>query len=83
MRRLVRRRRQREEERAPVPLGLSVRVSPTCLNFSKTLSWAAGAIPIPESFTLTSMFEPTSEAPTVTVPSGVNFTAFAIRLVTT
>ena len=43
---------------SPVPFGLSVSVSPTCLKRSKTLGWSAGAMPMPVSTTLTTSSPP-------------------------
>ena len=39
----------------PVPFGLSVSVSPTCLKRSNTFGWSAGAMPMPVSMTLTTI----------------------------
>ena len=68
---------------SPVPLGLSVRVSPTCLKRSNTLGWSSSAIPSPVSITLTTISPPRRSARQVTEPTSVNFTAFEIRLITT
>ena len=67
----------------PVPFGLSVSVSPTCLKRSNTLGWSAAAMPMPVSVTLTTSSPPRRTARQVTEPASVNLTAFEIRLMTT
>src|SRR5262249_47101696 len=67
----------------PVPVGLSVSVSPTCANCSKTFAWFSGAIPMPVSATLTTISFPARRARQVIDPRSVNFTAFEIRLIMT
>ena len=68
---------------SPVPLGLSVSVSPTCLKRSNTFGWSAAAMPRPVSTTLTMISPSRRAARQVIEPSAVNLTAFEMRLMTT
>ncbi len=66
-----------------MPFGLSVSVSPTCLNRSKTFGWSVGEMPRPVSITLTTSSPARRSALQVTLPVFVNLTALEIRLMTT
>src|SRR5690606_17981725 len=69
---------------SPVPVGLSVSVSPTCRNFSKTASWSSGAIPHPVSLMLNSTKPSLHRRAAHRIPPcDVNFTAFDTRLTST
>ena len=67
----------------PVPFGLSVSVSPTCLNLSNTLNWSSSDIPIPVSEILMIKSSFSSEAEQTTSPLSVNFDALESKLINT